>query len=164
MRPSNTGDLKPHKLISYFENILNDNLLDEVFIRRMISAVYFSLFNYWSIKNICKGIKGKGKRNDSFPHVQFIQDLVGRGFDAQIRTIYLFSTKEISFSLVSLLVSLTFPFFQLYFFLLIPHSLSNSLSLSLSCPKRLSTSESLKEVERTFANFCFSAMCNLLHN
>ncbi|BBG25944.1 hypothetical protein [Sulfuracidifex tepidarius] len=107
MRPSNTGDLKPHKLISYFENILNDNLLDEVFIRRMISAVYFSLFNYWSIKNICKGIKGKGKRNDSFPHVQFIQDLVGRGFDAQIRTIYLYRVAVDHYTLNQTTVTLT---------------------------------------------------------
>ena len=93
MQPSNANKLKPHKLLNYFESLLS-NSLDEVFIRRIISAVYFSLFNYWSMKNICKGNKGKGDNNDSFPHTQFIQDLASSGLDPQIYLSYGQSTQN----------------------------------------------------------------------
>jgi len=106
MQPSNANKLKPHKLLNYFESLLN-NSLDEVFIRRIISAVYFSLFNYWSIKNICKGSKGKGYNNDSFPHTQFIQELARSGLDPQIYLLYVYRVAVDHYTLNPTKVTLT---------------------------------------------------------
>ena len=107
MQPSNANKLKPHKLLNYFESLLS-NSLDEVFIRRIISAVYFSsLFNYWSIKNICKGNKGKGNNNDSFPHTQFIQDLASSGLDPQIYLLYVYRVAVDHYTLNPTKVTLT---------------------------------------------------------
>ncbi|MFP3233858.1 MAG: hypothetical protein RXR08_09265 [Sulfolobaceae archaeon] len=75
--------------------------------RRIISAVYFSLFNYWSIKNICKGNKGKGNNNDSFPHTQFIQDLASSGLDPQIYLLYVYRVAVNHYTLNPTEVTLT---------------------------------------------------------
>jgi len=64
--------------------------LNEVVLRRIISAIYLSLFNYWSLKNYHKGARGEGPLQDSFWYASFHEDLLKRGLDHAIYTIYLY--------------------------------------------------------------------------
>jgi len=84
--------LNPRKLLEYFIKILKNNIytLDEVIIRRIISSVYFSLFNYWSLKSYLKGLRGDGPLKDSFSFSTFNEHLLKQGLDYAVYTIYLY--------------------------------------------------------------------------
>ena len=49
--------LNPIKFIEFVEKAISrePSMLDEVALRRFISALYFSLFNYWAEKSYIKG-------------------------------------------------------------------------------------------------------------
>ena len=59
-------------------------------IRRIISAVYFALFNYWSLKSYLKGMRGNGPLMDSFWFSTFHEYLLELGLDYAVYTIYLY--------------------------------------------------------------------------
>ncbi len=84
--------LNPRKLLEYFVKILKDrrHTLNEVIIRRIISAVYFALFNYWSLKSYLKGLRGNGPLKDSFWFSTFNEYLLKQGLDYAVYTIYLY--------------------------------------------------------------------------
>ena len=84
--------LNPRKLLEYFIEISKNrrHVLDEVMIRRIISAVYFALFNYWSLKSYLKGMRGNGPLRDSFWFSTFHEHLLRQGLDYALYTIYLY--------------------------------------------------------------------------
>lgn len=84
--------LNPRRLLEYFMKILRNgrHLSDEVVIRRIISAAYFALFNYWSLKSYFKGIRGNGPLRDSFWFSAFNEHLLKQGLDYAVYTIYLY--------------------------------------------------------------------------
>lgn len=84
--------LNPRKLLEYFMRMLKSerHKLNEVVIRRIISAVYFALFNYWSLKSYLKGLRGNGPLQDSFWFSTFNEHLLKQGLDYAVYTIYLY--------------------------------------------------------------------------
>ena len=88
----NPEKLNPRRLLEYFRRMLENekHRLDEVVIRRIISAVYFALFNYWSLKSYLKGLRGSGPFRDSFWFSMFNEHLLKQGLDYAIYTIYLY--------------------------------------------------------------------------
>lgn len=89
---SNPERLNPRQLIDYLKQVIVDkrDSLNEVFIRRIISAIFFALFNYWAIKNYAKGNRGNGPYGDSFKLSTFFEDLVNKGLDHAIYPIFLY--------------------------------------------------------------------------
>lgn len=84
--------LNPRKLLEYLERLLKNKnyILDEVIIRRVISAVYFALFNYWSLKSYLKGQRGNGPLKDSFWFSEFNKYLLSQGLDYAVYILYLY--------------------------------------------------------------------------
>ena len=83
--------LNLRRIIEYFKDILNrSGELDEPVIRRIISATYFALFNYWSLKSYLKGQRGHGPLSDSFWFSTFHEHLLRQGLDYAIYAIYLY--------------------------------------------------------------------------
>jgi len=81
--------------------------LSEVVIRRIISAIYFALFNYWSLKSYHKGLRGGGPLGDSFWHSSFNEYLLKRGLDYAVYTIYLYRVAADHYALNPTKVMLT---------------------------------------------------------
>ncbi|HII72828.1 hypothetical protein [Sulfurisphaera tokodaii] len=79
--------LNPRKLISFLSSLIN---ADEVFLRRVVSAIYFSLFNYWAHKYYHKGIRGKGALRDYFSLSEFTSFLYKNGLDRAMYTLLIY--------------------------------------------------------------------------
>ncbi|RLF03637.1 MAG: hypothetical protein DRK00_08580 [Thermoprotei archaeon] len=71
-----------------------DAIRGEVYVRRALSALYFSLFNYWMAKKYDRGERGLGPKQDSFKYGDFHGELLDKALDAQI--VYLFSLRVAS--------------------------------------------------------------------
>jgi len=101
--------LNPRKLLKYFMELSKDraNVSDEVVIRRIISSVYFALFNYWSLKTYLKGLRGNGPFRDSFSFKAFNEDLLKQGLDYAVFTIYSRRVAEDHYTLNPTKVELT---------------------------------------------------------
>ena len=84
--------LNPRGLLEFFERVVKEERqkLNEVAVRRIISAVYFALFNYWSLKSYLKGERGDGPCQDSFWYSTFNEHLLNQGLDYAVFTIYLY--------------------------------------------------------------------------
>ncbi len=70
---------------------LSQNLdsMTEVEMRRAVSSLYFSLFNYWSEIKLCKlGEKGTGKHNDRFPLKEFSRDTTINNLSMEYQIIF----------------------------------------------------------------------------
>ena len=81
-----TQALRPKKLLDLVIKAINKNIdLDEVIIRRLISALYFALFNYWSAKAYESGERGAGELKDSFKYSYFHGTIRERGWDPYIK-------------------------------------------------------------------------------
>jgi len=66
---------------------------DEVCIRRVISALYFSLFNYWAARKYeLERRRGKGRYQDRFAYRQFHEELLGRDLDRDVVLLYILRT------------------------------------------------------------------------
>ena len=112
MHPSskNYERLNPRKLLDYLKRkILKEKreILDEVLIRRIISAIYFSLFNYWSIKRYSQGKRCGGPYGDSFWYSTFNQEMFERGLDRAMYIIYLYRVAADHYALNPTKVRLT---------------------------------------------------------
>lgn len=86
----NPEKLNPRELIKYLSEIVEKNTLSEVAVRRIISAIYFALFNYWSMKSYYKGLRGEGPLGDSFWYSSFNEFLLKQGLDHAAYTSYLY--------------------------------------------------------------------------
>jgi hypothetical protein len=83
--------LGPQKLLSIIEDAVKSNyIVEEVLIRRAISAIYFALFNYWAEKRYGKGVRGKGIYGDAFSYAEFHRDVVSKGLEKEILILYLY--------------------------------------------------------------------------
>ena len=79
--------LNPRKLISLVSTILDS---DEVLLRRVVSALYFSLFNYWALKHYSKRNRGKGPLRDYFSLTEFTGFLYRNGLDREVYTLLVY--------------------------------------------------------------------------
>ena len=68
--------LRPDYFIKLVEQLMrNGKIKDELCIRRLISALYFTLFNFWAAVKYDKGIREKGPKQDRFDYSEFHNDL-----------------------------------------------------------------------------------------
>jgi len=87
---SRASALSPDRFLRFVERMVGEGkIVDEVFARRFISALFFALLNYWAAKQWDSGSRGKGPKQDSFPHTSFVRDMLSRGLDRPIIFIYL---------------------------------------------------------------------------
>jgi len=88
---SRTIALNPSAIISLIEkHHKQGRLIHEVYIRRAISALYFTLFNYWAAKKYDAGDRGRGPCQDQWPLKEFNQEMLCKGLDPQIIILYLY--------------------------------------------------------------------------
>ena len=89
-----TSKLNPTDFIDFLESLIGENIAEsEVYARRIISALYFSLFNYWAAKKYYEERKrGKGTYQDRFAYKQFHEELLGRGLDKEVILLYTLRT------------------------------------------------------------------------
>jgi len=89
---SDTERLNPRRFIDHLKHVVSSReiVLDEVFVRRAISALFFSLFNYWAIKSYARGKRGNGPLRDSFPLSAFFEDLLRSGLDYAIYPLFVY--------------------------------------------------------------------------
>jgi len=83
--------LDPEDFIFFVETCIkeHENQFDEVFIRRFISALYFSLINYWACKKYyLENRRWKGPNQDYFPTTEFLEELYENNLDKEIRLLY----------------------------------------------------------------------------
>jgi len=89
---SNSEKLNPRIFLEYISNSFHkdEKFKEEVFVRRIISGIYFSLFNYWSIKMYQKGERGKGTNKDCFSYTKFHQKILKDGLEYALFPLYLY--------------------------------------------------------------------------
>jgi len=89
-----TTALNPSHFIDLVEHLVNNNMIrNEVCVRRMISALYFCLFNYWVAKRYeIDGVRGKGPRQDYFYFRLFHEYLLKRKLDKELILLYTLRT------------------------------------------------------------------------
>jgi len=81
--------LNPHHFINWIESLIRKGRIkDEVAIRRVISAIYFALFNYWARKRYDMESRAGGPLGDCFRYSQFHSELLRKGLDAEIILLY----------------------------------------------------------------------------
>jgi len=92
---SSIEKLNPRKLFEFMDRLINSGTVDdEVMMRRIASALFLSLYNYWSIKAYVKynrryKIKGRSSpRGDNLPHKWFFKDMLTQGL-GEIIDLYL---------------------------------------------------------------------------
>ena len=85
--------LDPTRFIELVEKVISEEpgILNEVTLRRFISALYFSLFNYWAEKSYVRGKRGKGGPcQDSFRYYEFHVYLSQRQLDNAAHFLFLY--------------------------------------------------------------------------
>jgi len=84
--------LNPRQLMDFLKQFVTRKrtILNEVFIRRAVSAIFFALFNYWALKSYIKGKRGNGPYGDSFRLSTFFEDLLSKGFDYAVYPLFLY--------------------------------------------------------------------------
>jgi len=93
---SEVEGLNPRRLIDSVKQIVDKTAIDAVLLRRIASALFFSLYNYWAIKSYKLYNKRytnpsrAGKNQDNFPHSEFIEEMAEKGFDEETRELYLY--------------------------------------------------------------------------
>jgi len=90
---SRASSLKPEHFLEFIEEMIREGKIkDKVFARRLVSALFFALFNYWAAKQWDSGARGKGPRQDHFPYTLFVKNMLDKGLDRSIIFIYLHRT------------------------------------------------------------------------
>ncbi len=85
-----TDRLDPTPFIQLVSSYLDKDNIDEVLIRRFISGLYHSIFNYWGLKKYLSNKKGKGLKQDNFSHNAFYKDLLSKGMDRKLLVLLYF--------------------------------------------------------------------------
>jgi len=83
-RTSRRRSLNPTAFIDLAEKIISSNHVNETILRRIISGLYFSLFNYWAFTRFYRGKKGKGPRQDKYPQHEFYLDMIDKGAEKEL--------------------------------------------------------------------------------
>lgn len=87
--------LNPRKLFDLIDHFINNNTLDEVLMSRIISSLFLSLYNYWSMKGYVKynkryNVKGRSSPSGgNLPHKWFYKEILTQGLD-EVIGIYLY--------------------------------------------------------------------------
>ena len=82
-------------------------------LRRVASALFLSLYNYWAIKSYklynkrYKNPSRASKNQDNFPHLEFIEEMIGKGLDEAIQELYLYRVLADHYALNPTYVSIT---------------------------------------------------------
>jgi len=93
---SEVEELNPRRLIDNIKQIVDKTVIGKVLLRRIASALFFSLYNYWAFKSYKLYNKRytnpsrASKNQDNFPHSEFIEEMAEKGFDGEIRELYLY--------------------------------------------------------------------------
>lgn len=92
---SSIEKLNPRKLFELIDRFINSSTVDEVMMRRVVSSLFLSLYNYWSIKAYVKynrqyNVKGKSSpKGDNLPHKWFFKDMLMQGL-GEVIDLYLY--------------------------------------------------------------------------
>lgn len=87
--PSRADALKPEGFLKFVrELVVEGRIAGEACIRRALSALYFSLFNYWAAKKYDQGVRRKGPKQDRFDYREFHGEMLGKGLDAELVFLY----------------------------------------------------------------------------
>jgi len=91
---SRTTALDPSHFMSLIESLIDESIVkDEVCIRRIVSALYFCLFNYWAARKYeLDRRRGRGTYQDRFSYRQFHEELLGKGLDKDVVLLYTLRT------------------------------------------------------------------------
>ena len=85
--PQGAEGLNPRAFISALKPVQAG---DEVSLRRAVSAVFFSLFNYCTLKHYLKGNRGQGPMGDWSSITNFTEFLYSRGLDREAYTLLVY--------------------------------------------------------------------------
>jgi len=112
---SEIEELNPRRLIDIIRQAINKTAIDAVLLRRIASALFLSLYNYWAIKSYKlhnKRYKGQmaGKNQDNFPHLEFVEEMFRNGLDKAIRELYLYRVLADHYALNPTYVTLVFRY------------------------------------------------------
>jgi len=99
--------LDPQEFLRIIEKVAKSDRVDEVIIRRAISAIYFALFNYWAEKRYSKGVRGAGIYRDAFSYTDFHIDMVSKGLEKEMFILYLYRVAVDHYTLNPTYVTLT---------------------------------------------------------
>ena len=90
--PGGPERLNPRKLLERLRQLVSKQgeSLDEVFVRRIISALFFALFNYWAAKAYAGGRRGTGPQGDSFQMSEFLEDMAAMGLDHAAYSLFIY--------------------------------------------------------------------------
>ena len=81
--------LNPRQYFDFLNQVINENkVIGCVFVRRVISSIFYALFNYWGAKRYKSGKKGSGPNGDSYRLDDFFKELSGKGLGYAIYEIF----------------------------------------------------------------------------
>lgn len=113
---SEIEELNPRRLIEDItKQTINKTAIDAVLLRRIASALFLSLYNYWAIKSYKlynKRYKGSmaGKNQDNFSHLEFVEEMFKNGLDKAIHELYLYRVLADHYALNPTYVTLVFRY------------------------------------------------------
>jgi len=88
-RSSRADALRPDYFINLVEKLVSSGKIrDEACIRRFLSALYFSLFNYWAAIKYDKGARRKGPKQNRFDYREFHEELLREELDVELNLLY----------------------------------------------------------------------------
>lgn len=107
--PTDPERLNPRQLIEFLRQFKASTGLhvDEVLVRRIISALFFAVFNYWAAKSYAKGKRGTGPNGDCLPYSMFLQEMLQAGLEYVIYPLYLYRVSADHYALNPTVVELT---------------------------------------------------------
>ncbi|WP_457751707.1 hypothetical protein [Thermococcus sp.] len=94
-RNGRVNELDPTEFFNKIQAFVKENHeeLSEVYIRRIISSLFLALFNFWACKRkYIDKRTGRKSNQDYYPFSMFFEELLQKGFDAQIIALYKFRT------------------------------------------------------------------------
>lgn len=89
--PERVAHMDPSELIYQLKKFVESKNynLNEVSIRRVISSLYFSLFNFWANKKyFLENKRRKGPKQDCFSFVEFVEEMISNALDAEIKFLH----------------------------------------------------------------------------
>ena len=91
-RSPRADTLRPDEVLELAKELSSREPVSEVIIRRVVSALYFSLFNYWAARRYDRGVRGRGPRQNRFAYRELHEDMLKEGLDAEVVFLYTYRT------------------------------------------------------------------------
>ena len=90
-RTLRADSLNPIHFFNFIKRLIARKYIEnEVYVRRIISALYFSLFNYWAAKKYSQRTRGGGPLQDRFKYRKFHEELLSKNLDREIASLYIY--------------------------------------------------------------------------